>query len=82
MAKIELFGAATCQFTAELRESLEWSGKEFTEYDVELDPAAMARMRELTGGQRMAPVLVEDGRVVQIGWHGRGCFVNAPGEAP
>ena len=28
-------------------------------------------------GQRTVPVLVEDGKVVQIGWQGRGCVVNA-----
>ena len=32
---------------------------------------------DLTGGQRTVPVLVEDGKVIQIGWQGRGCIVNA-----
>ena len=36
-----------------------------------------ARMRALTGGQRTVPVLVEDGKVVQIGWQGRGCVIQA-----
>jgi len=27
--------------------------------------------------QRMVPVLLEDGHVVQIGWQGRGCVVGA-----
>jgi len=27
----------------------------------------------------MVPVLVEDGRVVQIGWQGRGCIVTTNG---
>jgi glutaredoxin 3 len=74
--KLELFGAASCQFTGELREWLEWNDKAFVEYDVELDPDAMDRMRSLTGGQRMVPVLVEDGRVIQIGWQGRGCVMR------
>ena len=34
-------------------------------------------MREATGGQRTVPVLVEDGKVAQIGWQGRGCIVGA-----
>jgi glutaredoxin 3 len=51
-------------------------GRPFVEYDVEADPEALSRMVALTGGQRIVPVLVEDGRVVQIGWHGRGCFVT------
>jgi len=39
-------------------EWLEFRGRDFLEYDVELDRAAFARMRELTGGQRLVPVLV------------------------
>ena len=51
-----------------------WSGSasDFVEYDVEADPAARARMRELAGGQRTVPVLVEDGKVVQSRLAGSG----------
>ena len=49
---------------------------DFVEYDVEADTAARRRMRELAAGQRTVPVLVEDGKVVQIGWQGRSCFVD------
>ncbi len=73
----ELFGTASCQFTQELRDWLDWKRREFVEYDVELDPQALRRMQALTDGQRTVPVLVEDGKVVQIGWHGRGCIVKA-----
>ena len=75
MAKTELFGTATCVYTAEMREWLEWQGRKFVEYDVERDAEALGRMRAATGGQSTVPVLVEDGKVVEIGWHGRGCFV-------
>lgn len=71
----ELFGTASCAWTKEMREWLEWQGHEFVEYDVEADHAARARMIHLTGGQRTVPVLVEDGKVTQIGWKGRGCVV-------
>ena len=50
-------------------------GREFVEYDVEQDGAALERMRSVTGGQNTVPVLVEDDKVIQIGWQGRGCFV-------
>ncbi|HUB78891.1 MAG TPA: Uxx-star family glutaredoxin-like (seleno)protein [Bryobacteraceae bacterium] len=73
---LELFGTASCPHTGEMREWLEWQGREFREYDVERDPAALARMRELSGGQRIVPVLVEDGKLVQAGWQGRGCVVG------
>lgn len=72
----ELFGTTSCPFTAELREDLEWRGIAFMEYDVEHDGAALARMTSLTKGERTVPVLVEDGRVVQIGFGGRGCIVS------
>lgn len=75
---LEIYGTAACPYTAELRDDLAWKAREFAEYDVESDPQAMARMVALTGGNRTVPVLVEDGRVLQIGVNGRGCFVNAP----
>ena len=37
-----------------------------------------ARLQTLISGQRTVPVLVEDGKVVQIGWQGRGCVINSP----
>jgi len=76
VAKLELFGAAGCQQTQEMREWLEWRGEDFVEYDVEADRAARERMRALSGGQRTVPVLVDEGKVVQIGWQGRGCIVG------
>ena len=47
------------------------------EYDVETDPEARERMRSFDSGLRTVPVLVEDGKVIQIGWHGRGCVVGS-----
>jgi glutaredoxin 3 len=58
-----------------MREWLEWNRRDFLEYDVEHDPEALRRMREATGGQSTVPVLMEDGKVVKIGWQGRGCTV-------
>jgi glutaredoxin 3 len=76
VARLELFGTARCPHTQEMREWLEWKRSDFVEYDVEADAAARQRMREFAAGQRAAPVLVEDGKVVQIGWQGRSCFVD------
>jgi glutaredoxin len=75
MAKLELYGTASCSYTEELREWLEWNRREFVEYDVDADPEARARMISLSAS-RTVPVLVEDGKIVQIGWHGRGCIVG------
>jgi glutaredoxin len=76
MPKTELYGTARCPYTQEMREWLEWSGREFTEYDVDADSEALKRMGEATNGQRTVPVLIEDGKAVQIGWQGRGCIAG------
>ena len=76
MAKLELFGTERCPHTAEMREWLEWRQCEFVEHDVEADPAALRRMRELANGQRCVPILVEDGKVLQVGWQGHSCMVD------
>lgn len=75
-SRIELFGTPSCRFTAEMREDLLWRGVAFDEYDVNADSEALHRMMDMTGGQGMVPVLVEDGEVTQIGVGGRGCYVN------
>jgi glutaredoxin len=74
--KTELYGAAGCPYTQELREWLEWKNREFEEYDVDADPDALARMYAATGGQRTVPVLIEDGKVTQVGWQGQGCIAG------
>ncbi len=76
MARLELYGTARCPYTGEMRDWLEWKRSEFVEYDVEADPAARLRMREVARGQRNVPLLVEDGKVVQVGWQGRSCIVD------
>jgi glutaredoxin len=76
VAKLELFGSARCPYTQEMREWLEWKRCDFVEYDIEADSAARQRMSALAAGQRSVPVLVEDGKVVQVGWQGRSCMVE------
>jgi glutaredoxin len=76
MSRFELFGTSTCPYTRDMRDWLEARRADFVEYDVEVEPEARARMRQLAAAQRMVPVLVEEGRVVQIGWQGRGCVVG------
>ncbi|MGA8073814.1 MAG: Uxx-star family glutaredoxin-like (seleno)protein, partial [Candidatus Acidiferrales bacterium] len=78
VAKLELYGTRSCPYTQEMREWLEFRGSEFVEYDVDADRAARERIRALATGQRTVPILVEDGKVRQIGWQGRGCVL--PGD--
>ena len=76
MPKTELYGTPVCPFTAEMRQWLEWKRRDFEEYDVDADPEALSRMLAATGGQRMIPVLLEDGKATQIGWQGRACVAG------
>jgi glutaredoxin len=78
VADFELFGTKSCPYTQEMREWLEWKGHDYVEYDVETEhPAARTRMIAISGGQRTVPILVEGGKLKQVGWQGRGCVVAA-----
>jgi glutaredoxin len=77
VANVELFGTRGCPYTAEMRDWLEWKGVEFTEYDIESDAAARERMNRLVQAPFTVPLLVEDGKVRQVGWQGRGCVIGA-----
>ena len=75
VAAVELYTMVGCPYSDAAREDLEWRGTPFVEYDVEKDVGARERMLELTGGARTVPVIVEEGKPVQVGWQGRGCTV-------
>lgn len=77
MARLELYGTKRCPYTEEMRDWLQWLGHDFVEYDVDVDVAARRRMRDLSGGQRSVPVLVEDDKILSIGWQGRTCMVDS-----
>jgi|SRR6516165_8374033 len=64
---LELCGTTRCPHTQEMREWLEWQRHDFTEDDVDADPTARRRLRDLTGGQRRVPVLIEGDKVIQVG---------------
>ena len=72
---VELYTTAGCPYSEAAREDLEWRGVEFIEYDVERDEKARGRMLELTDGNRTVPVIFEEGKPVQVGWMGQGCYV-------
>lgn len=76
MTRLELYGSTRCPHTGEMRDWLEWKRKDFVEYDVEADPEARLRLRQIAGGQRTVPILVEDGKVIQVGWQGHGCIID------
>ena len=76
MGTLEMYGTARCPHTQEMRDWLEFRRRDFIEYDVEVDAQARQRMRELVGSKGNVPVLVEDGKVLQVGWQGRSCMVD------
>lgn len=76
MATFELYGAARCPHTSEMRDWLEWTRAEFVEYDVEADADGRSRMRQIAAGQRSVPLLAQEGKVVQVGWRGQSCIVD------
>jgi glutaredoxin 3 len=45
------------------------------EFDVEKDEEARGRRLKLTGGTRTVPIIVEEGKPVQVRLMGRGCAV-------
>jgi glutaredoxin len=77
MPKLELYGTFSCPYTSEMREWLEWSGKDFEEFDVEADETARSRLRAMAAAPYTVPILIEDGKIKQVGWQGRGCIVSA-----
>ena len=72
---VHLYTTEGCPYSEAARDDLEWRGVDFVEDDVEQDREAYARMLNLTGGNRTVPVIIEEGKPVQIGWMGRGCFI-------
>jgi glutaredoxin len=77
MARLELYGSSGCPYTEEMRQWLQWNRREFVEYDLETDSDAQLRLRSIDSSLRTVPVLVEDGKVIQVGWQGRGCVVDS-----
>jgi glutaredoxin 3 len=73
----ELYGTASCPFTQEMRDWLDWRRADYVEYDVETDADARRRLAAVTS-QRAVPVLVSAGKVVEVGWHGRTCPIGEP----
>jgi glutaredoxin 3 len=76
MPELELYGSSQCPYTQELREWLEWNRREYREYNVDADRDAHVRLEAITGGSTAVPVLVEEGRVIQVGWQGQCCYLG------
>ena len=60
-----------------MREWLEWKRPDSWNTTSKPIPRPASACVKLAGGQRTVPVLVEDGKVIQVGWQGRSCVVDA-----
>lgn len=77
MANVELYGTQGCPYTQEMREWLEWKGTTFKEYDIDTDREARERLSAFLKPPFTVPILVQDEKVLQVGWQGRSCVVKA-----
>lgn len=68
---IVLYTHPDCSFSDALKDELSQAGTEFQEIDLARNPEKWTELEELTGGERITPVLVENGNVA-VGFHGVG----------
>ena len=70
--KVKIYTKPGCPYCAKAREFYTNSGIQFEDLNAQDNPKHREEMLALTGGDRTVPTIVEDGRLKQIGWEGRG----------
>ena len=68
---IVLYTHPDCSFSDALKDELDTAGTAYDEINLALRPDAWLDLEKLTGGERITPVMVEDGEV-SVGFHGVG----------
>jgi glutaredoxin len=61
-----------CPYCAKAREHYTQHKIAFEDRNAQENPKYRAEMLALTGGDRTVPVIVENGKLKEIGWEGRG----------
>ena len=69
MSKVTIYTKDGCPYCAAAKEHYTEKGIQFEEIDIYDTPGAKDKVVELTGGKRIVPVIVEDGKV-QAGFGG------------
>jgi glutaredoxin 3 len=69
MAPITIYTKQGCPYCQAAKKTYTDGGKPFNEVDVNAVPGAKEKVLQLTKGQRIVPVIVEDGKV-KIGFGG------------
>ena len=77
MATLELYGSSQCALHAGAARMVGVDAARFPGVRRGGRSQALARMRALDCGVRTVPVLVENGKVIQVGWQGRGCILRS-----
>lgn len=68
---IVLYTHPDCSFSDALKDELDTAGTEYEEINLALRPEAWLDLEKLTDGERITPVMIEDGEV-SVGFHGVG----------
>jgi len=61
-----------CPYCQKAREHYNANGVPFEDRNAQDNPEYRREMLAYTGGDRTVPTIVEDGKLLQIGWEGRG----------
>jgi glutaredoxin len=69
MSNVIIYTKVGCPYCAAAKKHFADAGTPFTEIDVHDTPGAMEKVKELSRGQSIVPVIVEDGRVT-VGFGG------------
>ena len=69
--QIILYTHPECTFSDALKDELDEEGKEYEEINLAFLPDKWLELENLTGGERITPVMVEN-EVVSVGFHGVG----------
>ena len=76
LKKSIMYSHPTCGYCDLMREELEEQGHDFEEIDVSKFPEYWKEIENLSGGDRITPVLVKSDGTVEIGFRGIGCNYN------
>ncbi len=69
MADVTVYTKVGCPYCAAAKKQFDDQGVSYTEIDVHDTPGAQNKVLELTGGERIVPVIVENGEV-KVGFGG------------
>ena len=68
---ITIYTHPECPYSTAAKQDYQEKGLDFQEIDVTLRPETIPDLERLTGGERITPVIVENGTVT-VGYHGVG----------